>query len=912
MEERQMNPTVGLTSGEAQRRLAKYGPNELRAVEKRSLLKIYFSQFKDFMIILLLIAAFISLMVAIYQVISSHGNISKIEVAVSFVEPLIILIVVALNSALGAYQEVKSDQAVKALAETNELTAKVIRDGQLIQIPTHEVVIGDLLVVEAGDAICADARLIEAFSLKVVESALTGESTPVEKEVKNFKNEEIIPLAEKTNQIFSGTYVVNGKALAEVVATGKDTEIGKINTLIQNQTVTLTPLQIKLRKLSKLFGILGIVLLVVAFVLQVVLTGAFGADKDQWANPSMYSDALIIGISLAVAAIPEGLITFTTVLLAIGVAQMTKENVVVKSFPAIETFGSTNVICSDKTGTLTQNKMTVVKFYDALQKEGDLSTSKALSAFVACCDASVTVNENNEFVEVGDPTETGILRFGIKNNNSAEDFFSTNKKVYSLPFDSDRKMMSILVDNGNGKKFMITKGAPDVILSRSKNASPEDYERIKRWSESALRVIAVAFKNVPEYKKDIDIHDERDLTFIGLVGMIDPPRPEVKQSILEAKAAGIKTVMITGDHLITAKAIGRDLGIYQEGDLIVSGEELAQMSDDELRDKVEVISIYARVNPTDKLRIVNAWQSHNKVVAMTGDGVNDAPALKAADLGCAMGITGTDVSKQAADVILTDDNFSTIVKGVKNGRETFDRIKTVILNLLVSSLTEIIVMLIGLFAFRFIFKEQIGAAEFFILSAAQLLWINLLTHGLPAIALGITPLDEDVMNRLPFSKQESIFSRGMGKKLIIQSLLLSLFALLSYLIVGFIAKANGIIGEQFVLLTAFACFTTLGIGASINSLNLMSKYNIFKCNPIKYKWVYLATLSSLVLVLAVAFIPGLNSMFTMANIYSISAEQFNHGYWIVPILFGFFLLGVEEIRKAAINYNWKEVLRYKK
>ncbi|WP_036452111.1 cation-translocating P-type ATPase [Mycoplasma buteonis] len=909
MGEKQEFKSFGLTSAEAQRRLAKYGPNQLKANKKRSLAKIYFSQFKDFMIILLLIAAFISFCVAIYQTLNT-GVKSSLETAVSFVEPIIILTVVALNSALGAYQEVKSDEAVKALEKTNELNAKVIRDGKLILIPSHEVVIGDLLVVEAGDAISSDARLIESYSLKVVESALTGESTPVDKEVKILKNEDIIPLAEKINQIFSGTYVVNGKAVAEVVSTGSNTEIGKINSLIQEQQVSLTPLQVKLNKLSKLFGILGIVLLVVSLVLQILLTNLF--YEENWKEPQVYSDALIIAISLAVAAIPEGLITFTTVLLAIGVSRMTKENVIVKSFPAIETFGSTNVICSDKTGTLTQNKMTVVKFYDALQKEGELSTSKALSAFVACCDASVHLNENGEYEEVGDPTETGILRFGIKNNNSFEKFYETNKKIFSLPFDSDRKMMSVLVDNGAGKKFMITKGAPDVILNRSKNVTQEDVDRVNRWSEKALRVIAVAFKNLPDYKNDIDLHDEKDLTFIGLVGMIDPPRPEVKASILEAKKAGIKTVMITGDHLTTAKAIGYELGIYQQGDLVVSGEELAQMTDEELADKVEVISIYARVNPIDKLRIVKAWQSHSKVVAMTGDGVNDAPALKAADLGCAMGITGTDVSKQAADVILTDDNFSTIVKGIKDGRETFDRIKTVILNLLVSSLTEIIVMLVGLFAFRFIFNTAISKEEFFILSAAQLLWINLLTHGLPAIALGMTPLDDNVMTRMPFSKNESIFSRGMGWKLVIQSLILSFAALLSYLIVGFIAKAQGVTGSEFVHLTAFACFTTLGIGASINSLNLMSKNNIFKCNPLKYKWVYLATLSSLFLVLLVAFVPGLNSMFKMINLSSLKPENFNHGYWIVPILFGFILLGYEEIHKAWINYNLKEFFRYKK
>ncbi|RIV16483.1 cation-translocating P-type ATPase [Mycoplasmopsis gallopavonis] len=897
------NKPVGLNSGEAKRRLEKYGPNVIRTHKKRNLFAIYLSQFKDFMIILLLIAATISIAVAVWELVHKMQGpepLNKTEIIISFVEPLIILIVVALNSALGAYQEVKSDQAVKALEKSNELNAKVYRDGKMILIPTHEVVPGDLIVVEAGDAICADARLVESFSLQVVEAALTGESLPVNKEAKELKNEEIIPIAEKINQIFSGTYVTNGKAVAEVYATGSQTEIGKINASIQAQETNKTPLQIKLDKLSKIFGLTGIGLLVVSLVLQILLNNLISGD---WQNPAVYSNALVISISLAVAAIPEGLVTFTTVLLAIGVSYMTKENVVIKAFPAIETFGSLNVVCSDKTGTLTQNKMTVVKFYDGLNPTGELSESKALSAFVACCDASVHLNDKNEYVEVGDPTETGILRFGHKNNNSAEKFFNLNSKLHALPFDSDRKMMSILVDNGKGKKFMITKGAPDVILRNSKNATQEDYDRVERWSQNALRVIAVAFKNLPEYKTELDYQDESNLTFIGLVGMIDPPRPNVKESIELAANAGIKTVMITGDHLVTAKAIGSQLGIYNNGDLVLTGAELAQLTDQELREKVQDISIYARVSPNDKLRIVKAWQSHHQVVAMTGDGVNDAPALKAADLGCAMGITGTDVSKQAADTVLVDDDFNTIVKGIKKGRETFDRIKSVILNLLVSSLTEIIIMLVGLLAFRFIFKDSYQSAEFIVLSASQLLWINLLTHGLPAIALGMTSTEENVMERKPFSKNESIFARGMGQKLIIQSTILSVLALLSYLVVGFIAKTHGIVGKDFVELTSTACFLTLGIGASLNSLNLMSKKNLFRCNPLTYKLVYLASLSSLFLVLLVAFTPGLNQMFKMINLQDLKSSQFNHSYWALPVLFGFGLLIYEEIVKAIKTYK---------
>ncbi|MHA3785921.1 cation-translocating P-type ATPase [Mycoplasma sp. Z244C] len=872
----------GLTQEEAQTRIASLGENTIKTKERKSIFLIFLAQFKDFMIILLLIAAAFSFGVAIYEHASGKLTTGG-EIAIAYIEPFIILIVVALNSMLGTYQEIKSDQAVKALAKSNELYAKVVRDGKMISIPSSQVTVGDLIVIEAGDMVPADAKVVEAFSFSVVESAITGEVLAVEKRVGDIPNIDQLPLGDRYNTIFSGTYCVTGRAIALVEKIGKDTEVGKINSSIQEQEIPKTPLQIKLDKLSRIFGISGIVLLFVSTIIQIILTGAF---NNQWNNPELYSNALIIGISLAVAAIPEGLITFTTVLLAIGVARMTKENAIIKAFPAVETLGSTSIICSDKTGTLTENKMSVVKFYDA-QGEEDLTKSQTLGSFVACCDAQATLDESGKYVEVGDPTETAILRFGIEKGNSKEEFYSKFEKISSLPFDSDRKMMSVLIKAPNGQKILITKGAPDVIFNKCHKLDPKLREMNEDWSNNAIRVIAVAYKMMPAETDSISLEDEKDLVFSGLVGLIDPPRANVKASIEEAKNAGIKTVMITGDHLTTAVAIARSLSIYQDGDKAIDGVTLANMSDEELTKEVTHISVYARVNPSDKLRIVKAWQAHNQVVAMTGDGVNDAPALKASDVGCAMGITGTDVSKQAADVILTDDNFNTIVRAIKSGRETFIRIKTVILNLLVSSLTEIIVMLIGLFVFRFIFTSAIANEEFIVLTAAQLLWINLLTHGLPAIALGMVPSDVDVMNQKPINKNQSIFADGLGKRLIIHSVILSLASLLSYLIVGLVAQHNGVTGKNFVMLTSSAAFITLGVGSSINSLNLMSKNSIFKCSFAKYKLVYLASAFSMICMIGSAFIPGINQLF--GNVDIIRFNNYSVVYWLIPILLAFVL-----------------------
>lgn len=891
----------GLSLEEAELRLKKFGTNSIKKTKKINPFFAFLRQFKDLMVILLLFATVFSLSIAIYEIVDFGFFTRQTAAIISFVEPAIILLVVILNSMLGSYQEIKSDQAVRALEKLNELNAKVIRNKRLILIPASQIVPGDILVVEAGDTISADATLFESSNLMVVESSLTGESLAIEKSYSSIVKDNA-PLGDQKNKIFSGTYVTNGRGLAIVYATGEKTEIGKINVLIQDQKKNVSPLQLKINKLGRLFGISGIVLLVVTALAQILLDNFLSGN---WVNISSYTNSIVTAISLAVAAIPEGLITFTTVILAIGVAKMTKENAIVKSLPSIETLGSANIVCSDKTGTLTENKMVVVDmmFKDKIfaHDPKNLEYFKPLiTNAVLCTDADLHLNENNEFEEVGDPTEIGLLLQGFGVNIKKNDIQKNNPRIASLPFDSDRKMMSVLIQYKD-YNLMITKGAPNEIINKSISGTKGAFDINEKWSNLTFRVLAFAVKKFDKSKTTITFEDENNLEFIGLIAMQDPPRANVKDSIFECLSAGIKPVMITGDHLTTAVAIAKNLGIYKDGDKAINGYELSKMTQEQLENYVHNISVYARVNPKDKLRIVKAWQKHQKVVVMTGDGVNDAPALKASDIGCAMGITGTDVSKQAADVVLTDDNFNTIVKAIKSGREIFDKIKTVILNLLISSLSEIIVMLLGLFVFRFVFINTIGNnTEFFVLSASQLLWINILTHGLPAMALGMVHSGDNVMNREPFNKTENIFSRGMGFNLIFQSLVLSFLSLLAYGIVGSIAQSNGVEGLEFVRLTSTACFITLGVGSSINSLNLMTKKSIFISNVYNFRLVYFASIFSFSFVLFAAFVPGVRTVFRMLDISSFNHDYIT-AYWLLPLGLGFGLMATNELLKLYKN-----------
>ncbi|MBZ4195112.1 cation-transporting P-type ATPase [Mycoplasma sp. 1331] len=890
----------GLTNLQVSENINKYGENTLTKKKKVNPIIAYLRQFLDPMVILLICAAAISFSLAIYEHVS-NGHVDT-RVIIGYVEPCIILLVILLNSALGAYQEVKSDQAVRALENSTISNVTVMREGHVMVIPANKLTVGDLVILAAGDTINADGRIIESSNFYVIESSLTGESIPVEKQA-NWDAIDDKILAKNHHIVYSGTYVNNGKATYLVTAIGKDTEIGKINSMIQNQKKTTTPLQLKLNKLSKLFGYAGIILLFVSFIMQILLNNI---ETGKWSEPDVYTNALVTGISLAVAAIPEGLIAFTTVILSIGVSKISKQNGLVKNLLAVETLGSASIICSDKTGTLTENKMTVVDVYT---KDGNFlndlnDDNKSLIDLIKlscyCNDAYITVKDD-KLEEIGDPTETGLLRFGYKYNIHKSELLEKHNILSSLPFDSDRKMMSVLVDSSNGEKVMMVKGAPDVILKKCININQTEIQAINdEWASKSYRVLAFAKKVLN--KSNLDFSDEDDnFIFVGLVAMIDPPRASVAESISTAQKAGIKVVMITGDNLITAKAIATNLGIYNQDsqDICVDGTELKTWTDDKLRENVKNISVYARVNPDDKLRIVKAWQSHNMVVAMTGDGVNDAPALKASDIGCAMGITGTDVSKQSADLILTDDNFNTIVKSVKNGRLIFDKIKTVIMNLLITSVAEVFVMLIGLIAFYYAFKNYFDPHDFYVFSASQLLWINLLTHGLPAIALGIIDSGKDVMSRKPFDKKESLFARGMGIELIWQSIVISLVSLVSYSL-GALYSIHYNEGKELLSIASTCGFITMGLATSINAINLINDKSIFR-NCIKRYWpVYLSVILSVFSVLFVAFVPNVAEVFRMFK----NLLTFDNGIllsWSISLAFVNIIC--HEIKKMIIN--WK-------
>ncbi|WP_029906108.1 cation-translocating P-type ATPase [Mycoplasmopsis opalescens] len=858
----------GLSSQEADNLQKTNGKNLLAEKKRISPFIAFFKQFADPMIILLLIGASISLGLCIYEHVS--GNKSTTDLIISYIEPGIILLVVILNSMIGAYQEIKSDQAVRALAKLNQSNTTVMRDGQVKIIPSSDLVVGDLIILAAGDTINADCKIISAHNLEVVEASLTGESDAVIKEA-NLNAIDSNIYAENKHLLYSGTYVTKGKATAIVIAIAKNTAMGKINQMVQQNKKGLSPLQTKLNKLSRIFGFAGIILLFLSFIIQVLLNNI---STGKWNNYDVYTNALVTGISLAVAAIPEGLITFTTVLLSIGVSKLAKNKALAKNLLAVETLGSANVICTDKTGTLTENKMTLMDAYindkniklSSLKADNNIEFLSLAKYLTLCNDAFINYDlKTNTFEEIGDPTETGLLRFaysyGIEKEKITQDF----PILDNLPFDSDRKMHSVLV-NDNNNYLMITKGAPDQVLARCKNIDFETIEAINNeWAEKCYRILAVAKRTVAQAK--ITHNDEKDLEFVGLVALMDPPRASVYESINKAHKAGIKVVMITGDHISTAKAIAKELNIYSEGDMCVSGTELEKMTDEELFNNVEKISVYARVNPADKLRIVKAWQMHNKVAAMTGDGVNDAPALKVSDIGCAMGITGTEVSKQASDLILVDDNFSSIVGAVENGRKIFDRIKAVIMNLLVSSIAEIIVMLFGMVLFYLIFKDNYQD-EFFIFSASQLLWINLVSHGIPAIALGFVVNEDNVMNRKPFNKNESIFSRGMGYHLLWQSMFASLLTMVAYTIGALSAKNQGLVGSDFSHYASTPAFITLGICCGINTINLFSGKSIFASSLKKYWLVYVAALSSVTSILIIGFVPDIAKFFKMGTIYN--------------------------------------------
>ncbi|HIW81308.1 MAG TPA: cation-translocating P-type ATPase [Candidatus Acetatifactor stercoripullorum] len=805
----------GLTEEQAAERLDEVGPNKLKEKKKKTNLQRFADQFKDVMILILLAAAAVSFVVACVE-----------KNPREFFEPLLILLIVVLNAFMGMLQESKAEKALEALKGMSAPHARVIREGREKIIDASLLVPGDVIRLEAGDFVPADARLLKSVSLKSEESALTGESVPSEKDADALVTENA-PLGDRNNMVFSGCSITYGTALGIVTATGMDTEMGKIANLLNDEEESQTPLQKKLAQLGKYLGVLALAACGIIFVVGL-------------ANGIPVMEIFMTAVSLAVSAIPEGLPAIVTIVLSIGVQRMVKKNALIRRLPAVETLGSASVICSDKTGTLTQNRMTLVKVYcDGEEEPKDIGAAdhdkamRLLKFGALCCDGSVEF-VNGEEQHIGDPTETAIVLAAHKKGMDKKELEKSCPRLAELPFDSDRKLMTT-VHRMDGKTIVIVKGAFDMMAPRCTAGNLEKARQItEEMSRDALRVLAVAYKEVEALPENLVSQElENDLTFLGLVGMIDPPRPEAKAAVATCRKAGIKPVMITGDHVVTASAIAKELGILKEGDKAITGAELDQMTDSQLDDQVEQISVYARVSPENKIRIVKAWQRKNQVVSMTGDGVNDAPALKAADIGCAMGITGTDVAKGAADMTLTDDNFATIVDAVREGRGIYANIKKVVGFLLGTNIGEVITV----FAAMLLWHRTP-------LVSMQLLWINLVTDSLPAIALGMEAVEADVMEKKPKPKDESIFANGLGVRVVLQGFL---FAILT--LIGFRLGENAtgtLAGGQTM------AFLVLGLSQVVQAFNMRSEHSLFQIGLFtnhKLNWAALASVLMMALVL---------------------------------------------------------------
>ena len=832
----------GLSSAEVLVRKGKYGANKLREKKKKTTMQRFLDQFKDAMILILIAAAIISFVVVCVE--QNWGELF---------EPALIVLIVILNAVMGVYQEGKAEKALDALKNMSAPHARVIRDGEEKIIDASELVPGDIIRLEAGDFVPADARLLHSAGLKSEESALTGESVPSEKdylaEVK-----EGAPLGDRHNMVYSGCSITYGTATAVVTATGMDTEMGKIANMLDNEEDGQTPLQQKLAQLGKYLGIVALAACAIIFVVGL-------------ANGIPVLEIFMTAVSLAVSAIPEGLPAIVTIVLSIGVQRMVKKNALIRKLPAVETLGGASVICSDKTGTLTQNRMTLTKAYvegyldpENISNNNTEGIKKLLMYGTLCCDGSVVFHGDEE-QHIGDPTETAIVLAAHKNGMPKEELNKKYPRLAEIPFDSDRKLMTT-VNKIDGKNVVIVKGAFDMMAPRCVAGDLETARKVTdAMSENALRVLAVAYKEidtVPENPTSEEL--ENGLTFMGLVGMIDPPRPEAKEAVAVCRKAGIKPVMITGDHVVTASAIAKELGILLEGDRAITGAELDAMTDSELDAQVENISVYARVSPENKIRIVKAWQRKGQVVSMTGDGVNDAPALKAADIGCAMGITGTDVAKGAADMTLTDDNFATIVDAVREGRGIYANIKKVVGFLLGTNIGEVITVFMAMLLWH---KTP--------LLSMQLLWINLVTDSLPAIALGMEAVESDVMDRKPKPKNEGIFAHGLGFRVVLQGIM---FAALT--LIGFKVGENvtgTLEGGQTL------AFMVLALSQVVQAFNMRSEHSLFKIGMFKNHKLNWAALASTLLVALVLFTP----LKTAFGLVTLPAELYLLGVGLILV-----------------------------
>ena len=847
------NSESGLPGSDVTFLLAEHGENKLKEKKKKTNFQRFLDQFKDVMILILIVAAIISFVIACVE-----GNPKE------FFEPALILLIVIMNAIMGVMQESKAEKALDALKSLSAPHARVIRDGEESIIDASQLVPGDIIRLEAGDFVPADARLIRSVSLKSEESALTGESVPSEKDASSMIDANA-SLGDRTNMIFSGCSITYGTALAVVTATGMNTEMGKIANLLDNEEDAQTPLQKKLTQLGKYLGILALAACAIIFVVG-LLNGI----------PTL--EIFMTAVSLAVSAIPEGLPAIVTIVLSIGVQRMVSKNAIIRRLPAVETLGGASVICSDKTGTLTQNRMTLVKAYvdgrshaEPINCQNTSDVKHLLQYAALCCDGSVIFHGTEE-QHIGDPTETAIVLAAHKNGLTKENLNKTYPRLGEIPFDSDRKLMTT-IHKIDGKLIAIVKGAFDVMNSRCIKGDLITAQVVNaEMSSDALRVIAIAYKELKTMPKEITPETlENDLTFMGMVGMIDPPRPEAKEAVAICRKAGIKPVMITGDHVITASAIAKELGILGSSDKAITGAELDNLSDTELDNQIENIAVYARVSPENKIRIVKAWQRKNQVVAMTGDGVNDAPALKAADIGCAMGITGTDVAKGAADMTLTDDNFATIVDAVREGRGIYANIKKVVGFLLGTNIGEVITVFVAMLLWH---KTP--------LLSMQLLWINLVTDSLPAIALGMEAVEADVMDKNPKPKDEGLFAHGYGIKIVLQGIMFGTLSLIAFWL-GEQATSQEAGGQTLA-------FMVLALSQVVQAFNMRSEHSLAKTgffNNHKLNW---AALISTLLVCLVLFTP----LSTVFGLITLTSDLYLKGLVLilVPLL-------VMEIMKAV-------------
>ena len=845
------NIKTGLGDKDVQIRQDEFGKNRIEEGKKESLLVKFLNQFKDFMIIILIIAAIISAVV------------SYIEGTGDYFDSIIIIAIVVFNGIMGLIQEAKAEKSIEALKKMSAPVAKVRRNGNVLTVNGEDIVPGDIVILETGCYVPADIRLINTYNLKVEESSLTGETEAVEKDENVVFNNQKIPLGDMKNMVFAGTAVVNGHAEGIVTNIGMNTEVGKIASMIITNEAPQTPIQKKLSEVGKVLGIACVVICALIFVIGVI-------------KKISVVEMFMTSVGLAVAAIPEGLPAIVTIILSIAVTKMAKRNAIIRKLPAVETLGSSKVICSDKTGTLTENNMKVVEIIG--------NKNKILEYGALCCNCEI-----NEGVVEGEPTEVAIVKEAVKEKQN-----KILPRICEIPFDSNRKLMTTVNELENGKYRIITKGAPEILLGicdyYEENNNVHDMNstflsKIKnkneKMAEKALRVLGVAYLDIDIMPKEISANFlEKGLIFVGLIGMIDPPRKGVKEAVLACRRAGIKTVMITGDHITTAKAIAKDLEILRGRELAITGQELDKIPDSKLEKDIMNYSVFARVTPEHKVRIVKAFQKTGAVVAMTGDGVNDAPALKKSDIGIAMGRKGTDVAKNAADMILNDDNFVTIVDAVKQGRNIFDNIKKAIHFLIATNIGEIVTIFVGLL---------LGVKS--PLLAIQLLWVNLVTDSLPAIALGLEPPEKNIMNRPPRDAKKSIFADGLMGKIVVEGFMIGMFTILAFFI------GNKYYGIEVARTMAFI---SLGMLELIHSFNVKSEESIFKVGLFENKYLLGAFVFGTVLQLGIIFVPSLAEIFKLT--------QLNTTQWLITIAISIAPIIIVEIQKKFNELKFGKVV----